>query len=118
MGYTELRLLEIEKSMTKLLEEQKYLKASLYLQDVVEPTTISNEYMAKYNEGELVTPLFKNGADFDYYARCKGLTKYISRMARHFRDMDDSQTMPVWSNKGYEAAQIVQKYYNSNIINQ
>ena len=112
--YTQQELIRVQEAIAKLQSEQAYLRAWLILEDASK-TLIHNEDMAKYNDGRVETELFYGGADFDYHMRNNRLSKHISQMARHFRDMDDSKAMPAWSNKAYEAAQTIQKYYNSNI---
>lgn len=113
----QLEINRIDLAISKLQQEKAYNKAWLILEDASK-TLIHNEYMAKYNDGQVETKLFGRDPMLDYYVRHNKLSKHISQMARHFRDMDDSKTMPAWYNKAYEAAQTIQKYYNSNLKNQ
>ena len=112
---TQEKLDDAKKDLVKAQDQINGLKAKLYLDELQATATYTSSTMISYDKKYTEPQKLFADNDILYYVEDGRLALYIRRQARHFKDMDDSQSSPLWQKEAIKQARRYQAYYDKYI---
>ena len=96
---------DLQAQIEKLQAEQAFLKAEIYLQNLAETATFTNVLLAAH-EGREATYKLRINID----TTMRPALETIKRAAKHYKNVDDSETWPSWKAEAYKQAKAYDAY--------